>query len=113
MKRLSTILMILFLVGCSRAPTMDDICTYGEQRFIDEVLAVADGKSPSEELMQAFSPLRIESHLNGAWLVYKESSRYQAGVYVDRKTIEGWGGSGMEVSPWSERIAWTREKIRR
>jgi hypothetical protein len=63
--------------------------------------------------MQSFRPLRIESHLNGAWLVYQESGPYEAGVYVDRKSLDGWGGSGMEVTRWSNRIAWTREKIRR
>ena len=113
MKHAFVITASLLLLGCGRAPTMADIREYGEQRFIDEVIAVADGEEPSAHLIQAFRPLRVEAHLNGAWLVYRESSRYVSGVYVDRESLDDWGGSGMAVTRWSNTIAWTREKIRR
>lgn len=92
---------------------MQDIRFYREQRFIAEVLAVADGKPAAESLFGAFRPLRVEPHLSGAWLVYRDSERYQAGIYVDRKSLDGWGGSGMETTRWAEQIGWSEEKIRR
>ena len=113
MRRLLVTLMVLLVAGCTRTPTKQDVVKYGENQFVDDVLAVADGKPIPERLTGAFHPIRIEPHLNGAWLVFEKSSRYEAGIYVDRKSIGGWGGSGMEVTPWSEKIAWSEEKIRR
>lgn len=92
---------------------MKDIQSYGQQKFVADVLSVAEGNPPSEELLRAFQPLRIEPHLNGARLVYKDSGRYEEGIYVDRRSIDGWGGSGMEVTRWAKNIGWTKEKIRR
>ncbi len=57
---------LLLLLGCGRVPTIADIREYGEQRFVDEVLAVADGAEPSSSLLETFSPVRIEPHLGGA-----------------------------------------------
>lgn len=91
---------------------MQDISAYGEQKFIDEVLAVAEGKPASKSLLATFRPLRVEAHLGGAWLVYKDSNSYQAGIYVDRKSVDGWGGSGMDLTRWSERIGWSEETVR-
>jgi len=91
---------------------MDDVRAYGEERFIAEVLAVADGQPPTSALLAAFRPLRIEPHLNGAWLVYRESSCYAEGIYVDKSSVDDWGGSGMEVAKWTTQIAWSKEKIR-
>ena len=91
---------------------MEDIRSYGEQKFIDEVLAVAEGKPTPQSLVTAFRPLRIEPHLGGAWLVYRDSARYEAGIYVDRKSIDGWGGSGMDVTRWSDKIGWSEEEVR-
>ena len=92
---------------------MQDIRFYGEQKFIDDVLAVADGKPAPESLLTAFRPLRVEPHCGGAWLIYKDSDRYQAGIYVDRKSLDCWGGSGMEVTQWSDKIGWSEEKVRK
>ena len=92
---------------------MQDIRSYGEQKFIDDVLAVADGKPAAKALLTAFRPLRVEPHLGGAWLIYKDSVRYQAGIYVDRKSLDGWGGSGMEITRWSDKIGWSEEKVRK
>ena len=92
---------------------MDDIRAYGEQRFIDDVLVVADGKPAPTNLLTTFRPLRVEPHLGGAWLVYKDSERYEEGIYVDRKSVDGWGGSGMEVTRWSDKIGWSKEKVRK
>ena len=92
---------------------MRDIRSYGEQKFIDDVLAVAEGKPTPKTLLTTFRPLRVEAHLSGAWLVYRDSERYQAGIYVDRKSLDGWGGSGMEITRWSDRIGWSKEKVRK
>jgi hypothetical protein len=91
---------------------MEDVKAYGEKRFIAELLAVKDGKAIPNEMRKAFRPIRAEAHLNGAWLVIRESTRFQSGIYVDEKSVDGWGGSGMEVTRWSDRICWTREKNR-
>ena len=113
MKLMPTILVALLLAGCSRTPSMHNIRSYGEQRFVDEVLAVADGKQPPNSLLTTFKPLRVEPHLGGAWLVYKDSGGYQEGIYVDKTSVDGWGGSGMEITRWSGRIGWSKEKVRK
>src|SRR3974390_3216361 len=103
MKPTVAIFVVLFLAGCSRSPSMQDIRSYGEQKFIDDVLAVAEGKPAPKALLTTFRPLRVEPHLGGAWLVYSDSGRYQAGIYVDRKSVNSWGGSGMDITRWSDR----------
>jgi hypothetical protein len=113
MNRIFLALVALLIDGCARSPSTQDIRSYGEQKFIDEVLAVADGRPAPKTLLTAFRPLRIERHLGGAWLIYKDSARYQAGIYVDRKSLDGWGGSGMEITRWSDKIGWSEEKIRK
>ena len=113
MKRILAILLGLLLAGCTKSPSMDDIRSYGEQRFIDDVLAVAEGKPAPKALLTTFRPLRVEPHLGGAWLVYRDSGCYEAGIYVDRKSVDGWGGSGMEITRWAETIGWSKERIRR
>lgn len=113
MKYMFAIVVGLFLAGCSKSPSMRDVRAYGEQRFISDVLAVAEGKPASKELLTAFRPLRVEPHLGGAWLVFQDSGRYQAGIYVDKTSLDGWGGSGMEITRWTDRIGWSKEKIRR
>jgi hypothetical protein len=112
MKLTVAILVGLFFAGCSKTPSMQDIRSYGEQKFTDEVLAVAEGKPAPKSLLTTFRPLRVEPHLGGAWLVYTESGHYQEGIYVDRKSVKGWGGSGMDITPWSERIGWSKEVLR-
>lgn len=112
MNRMLPILAGLLLAGCTKSPSMQDIRVYGEQKFIDEVLAVAEGTPPTNTLITAFRPLCVEAHLNGAWLVYKDSGRSKAGIYVDKKSLHGWGGSGMDITPWSDKIGWSEEKVR-
>ncbi len=113
MKYLLLALLVCALAGCAAKCSMDDVRAYGEKRFIAEVLAVADGQPPASTLLAAFRPLRIEPHLNGAWLVYRESSRYVEGIYVDKISVDDWGGSGMDVTKWNTQIAWSKEKIRK
>ncbi len=106
------IMSILFASGCSPKPTMEDVRKYEEERFISDLLAVRNGKKIPKEMHDLFKPIRAEAHLNGAWLVIQKSSRYESGIYVDQKSIHSWGGSGMEVTPWSDKIGWSKEKIR-
>jgi hypothetical protein len=113
MNRTLPVLVGLLLAGCGSNPSMQDIRSYGEQKFIDEVLAVANGRPAPQTLLTAFQPLRVEPHLGGAWLVYRDSERYQAGIYVDRESLDGWGGSGMEITRWSDKIGWSVEKVRK
>ncbi len=114
MKRFALMATCLFaLAGCSNNSLMKDICAYGEERFILDVLSVADGSPPPEALLRNFRPLRIEPHLNGVWLVYHTSSRYEEGIYVDKVSVDDLGGSGMEITRWSAQIAWCKEKIRK
>jgi hypothetical protein len=110
MKRLVPVVVMLMVTGC--APSYQDVRNYGEEKFIREMLAVADGIPAPQALKEAFRPIRAEPHLNGAWLLMIESSRYQQGIYVDRKSLDGWGGSGMEVTAWSTQLGWSKEKIR-
>jgi hypothetical protein len=49
--------------------------SYGEQRFVDDVLAVTEGKPAPQTLLTTFRPLRVEPHLGGAWLVYRDSDQ--------------------------------------
>ena len=110
MKRIIPSLLLLIVAAC--APTHQDVRDYGEERFIQEMLAVADGKPTPEDLLKAIRPIRIERHLNGAWAIIRENDRYQEGIYVDRTSLENSGGSGMELTPWTKQIGWSKEKIR-
>ncbi len=106
------IISFLFIAGCSQKPTMEDVRKYGEERFISDLLAVRSGKKIPKEMQELFKPIRAEAHLNGAWIVIKKSSSYESGIYVDQKSIHSWGGSGMEVTPWSGKIGWSKEKVK-
>ena len=64
MRRLLVTLMVLLVAGCARTPTMQDVVKYGENQFVDDVLAVADGKPIPERLTRAFHAIRIEPHLD-------------------------------------------------
>lgn len=111
MKRIGIVsVCLLLLIGC--APTVDDVRKYGEEQFVADVLAVTNGARPPERLIEKFKPLRIEPHLRGAWLIIEESSRYQTGIYVDPESLDGWGGSGMEIAPWTDRIGLSKETRR-
>jgi hypothetical protein len=110
MKSLAPFLTTFLLLGC--APDQNDIRAYGEERFIREMLAVADGHPANESLRATFNGIRIEQHLNGAWILIKETDRYQQGIYVDRESISNQGGSGIAVSPWTKQIGWVKEKMR-
>ena len=105
------LLVFALLVAAGCFPGYQDVRDYGEERFIHDVLAATVGPPPAG-LVEAFKPIRIEAHLNGAWLVLDESDGYQQGIYVDRESVKGLGGSGMEISPWSKQIGWSKEKIR-
>jgi len=99
MRPIVAIFVGLLLAGCSKSPSMQDIRSYGEQKFIDDVLAVAEGKLAPESLLTRFRPLRVEAHLGGAWLVYAESASYQAGIYVDRKSVMAGAGAAWTSRP--------------
>jgi hypothetical protein len=113
MKHLIVMICLLAMVGCVAKRSIRDVRAYGEERFIADVIAIADGQPPSATLLSEFRPLRVEPCLNGAWLVYRESSSYAEGIYVDKISVEGWGGSGLEVTKWSTRVAWLKAKSRK
>ena len=99
------------LTGC--APTMDDVRSYGEHQFIADVLSVTNGTSAPDRLITEFHAIRIEPHLGGAWVVTKDSSDSVTGIYVDSHSVRRWGGSGMDLTIWSENIALSKEKKRK
>ena len=105
------LLSILMLAGC--APTMDDVRSYGEQQFIADVLSVTNGTPAPDRLITEFHAIRIEPHLGGAWLVTKDSSDSVTGIYVDSHSVRHWGGSGVDLTIWSENIALSKEKKRK
>ena len=113
MKYITAILLlsILMLTGC--APKMDDVRSYGEDQFIADVLSVTNGTPAPDRLITEFHAIRIEPHLGGAWVVTKESSDSVTGIYVDSHSVRCWGGSGMELTIWSENIALSKEKKRK
>ncbi len=103
----------MLLVSCIGRSTYDDVVEYGEEKFIEEVLAVRDGHQISEEMKKEFNVIRAEAHLSGSWLVVKETNSYITGIYVDPEDVSAWGGSGMEVTPWSKQIGLSKEKKRK
>ena len=105
------LLSILMLTGC--APTMDDVRSYGEHQFIADVLSVTNGSPAPDRLITEFHAIRIEPHLGGAWVVTKDSSDSVTGIYVDSHSVRRWGGSGMDLTIWSENIALSKEKKRK
>lgn len=109
---------ILFLVstllidGCGKSVSRSDITAYGVERFVSNVLSFEITHITPSSIQDEFSPKRVEEHLNGVLLVYSESPRWIQGIYVDKKELAGWGGSGFEVEEWFPQIAWVRIKRR-
>ena len=98
--------------GCGRSVASSDIAAYGVDRFVTNVLMFETTHIVPETIQREFSPMRVEEHLNGVLLIYSESSRWIQGIYVDKKEVAGWGGSGFEVEPWFPQVAWVRIKKR-
>ncbi|MGD9031930.1 MAG: hypothetical protein PVJ69_06785 [Desulfobacteraceae bacterium] len=110
--KLITILVFtsLFLVGCS--PGKKDVEKYGYEKFSRQVLSYQETKSLNPEIISVFNPKEARIYLNGVLLVYSKSGRYIKGIYVDQESIDGWGGSGLSITPWFENIGWVEIKKR-
>jgi hypothetical protein len=106
------VLSVPFISGCGRAVSSSDISAYGVDRFVTNVLAFQTTHATSGDIQKEFSPKRVEEYLNGVLLVYSESSKWTQGIYVDRKEVARWGGSGLEVEQWFPQIAWVQIKKR-
>ena len=111
MKSMHIVVPLLMTMGCSRPDAL--INRYGETKFVEEMLVVANGGPAPQSLRETFRPIRIEPHLNGAWLVMSEGAGSSSGIYVDRKNVDDWGGSGMDVQRWSQQTAWITENRRK
>ena len=45
-------------------------------------------------------------------MVYSESRRYIEGIYVDKESLDGWGGSGLSITTWFKNVGWIEIKKR-
>ena len=86
--------------------------SYGKQNFESDVLAFLENGTLNSSIQAEFSPKDVRTYLNGVLLVFKESRQWTAGIYVDAGSLGGLGGSGLEVWPWGEQVAWIRIKVR-
>ncbi len=106
------VLVLVSISGCGKSVSSSDIAAYGVDRFVTNVLVFGTTHALPESIQREFSPKRVQEHLNGVLLVYSESSRSIQGIYVDREVVTGWDGSGFEVEPWFQQVAWVHIKKR-
>jgi hypothetical protein len=100
----------LFIMGCS--PGKKDVEKYGYEKFSRQVLSFQETRRLGPEIISVFNPKEARIYLNGVLLVYSESGRYIKGIYVDQESVDGWGGSGLSVTPWFKNIGWIEIKKR-
>lgn len=111
-RRLITILLFasLLMVGCS--PGKKDVEKYGYEKFSRQVLSFQETNRLDPEIISVFKPKEAREYLNGVLLVYSESGRYVEGIYVDQKSLDGWGGSGLSITEWFKNVGWIEIKKR-
>jgi len=113
----NTIIFIVIIVaailsGCGSPVSKDDIGNYGVEKFVQDSLSFIDTGDIHPDIQKNFKPNKIRTYLNGVLLVYSENNKRTKGIYVDKKDLSGWGGSGLEPTPWSNQVAWVRIKKR-
>ena len=111
MKYAFILFTLALLAGC-KPHDRAKVEKYGFDRFAVDVLAFERSGSLPAKIKSNFGMIRTEAHLNGVLLVYVGTDRKKEGIYVDRLSLDGWGGSGLEIEPWSKQIAWIKEKKR-
>jgi hypothetical protein len=110
-KLISTLLFAsLLIVGCS--PGKKDVEKYGYEKFSRQVLSFQETNRMDPEIISVFKPREAREYLNGVLLVYSESGRYVEGIYVDRESVDRWGGSGLSIKPWFKNVGWIEIKKR-
>jgi hypothetical protein len=110
-KLITTLLFAsLLMVGCS--PGKKDVEQYGYEKFSRQVLSFQETKRLDPEIILEFDPIEAREYLNGVLLVYSESGRYVEGIYVDQKSLDGWGGSGLSITEWFKNVGWIEIKKR-
>ena len=111
LNRLGSLLALLLVVGCGSKRSA--VKAYGAEEFAVEVLEFLESGELSKGVQEEFEPIAVTSYLTGVLLVFSDTGNYREGIYVDRGTLEGWGGSGLEITEWHENIGWARIKKRK
>ena len=105
----------LLIMGCH--PGKNDVEKYGYEKFARQVLSFQETYTLNPEIISVFNPQETREYLNGVLLIYSESRRTIKGIYVDQEDLDGWGGSGLSVTPWFKNVGWIeikkRQKARR
>jgi hypothetical protein len=100
MKYLLIILVLISFAACGGSSSLESkVQSYGKQNFVRDVLAFLENGTLDASIQAEFSPKDVRTYLNGVLLVFKESRRWIAGIYVDAESLSGCGGSGLEVWP--------------
>jgi hypothetical protein len=89
-------LVAIFLWSCNGHPTYRTVQDYDEPTFIADMMIVADGGAAPKRILDVFDPIRVEPHLNGAWIVIVAGGNSESGIYVDR-TSAAWIVDSNEV----------------
>lgn len=100
----------LLLIGCS--PGKKDVEKYGYEKFTRQVLSFQETQELDPEIISVFNPIEARTYLNGVLLVYSESGRYIEGIYVDKESVDRWGGSGLSITTWFKNVGWIEIKKR-
>lgn len=106
------LVLVLVLLGCARESLQQKVVRFGEAPFCESVLRYPETGRLEKAILDEFAPLRTEEHLGGVLLVYSDDGRFTEGLYVDRESLSGLGGSGLSITSWGKRIGWLREKRR-
>lgn len=104
----------LILAACAKSPTSlrEQVASFGERRFCEEVLTFEKNASLPASLTQRFEPLQVRRYSTGVLLVYQDTEKTLSGIYVDRAKIDSVGGSGVSLEPWGNSVGWLEEKKR-
>ena len=106
------IILLLLISGCSVKRSKHKINEYGFEKFSSEALTFREtGKLPKTISVLSKSD-QAENYLNGVLIIISESERTKEGIFV-APNISGFGGSGLEITPWSDNVSWVEIKKRK
>jgi hypothetical protein len=102
------VLLILFLVLFGCGPQKSSIERYGVDEFRSDMF----DQTQHEKILSEIGGKEIRPYLTGMLLITSESRRYISGIYVDKESLNHWGGSGLEIEAWYPDIGSMRIKVR-
>ncbi len=127
MKKTFLLFLICFVSGCSNP--IEIISEIGDRQLRDDAIAVLNEFNKLENSgnylipetlwpnsIRKFRPVALRPYMFGLFVVQKESSRYQKGIYIitqaEKVNEHPGGGSGVSYERLTKGIFWTEIKVR-